>query len=33
MIHSFYNAADKGKNCLDVLNVHQVPTRCADNRL
>jgi predicted amidohydrolase len=33
MIHSFYNAADKGKNCLDVLNVHQVPTRCADNRM
>jgi predicted amidohydrolase len=33
MIHSFYNAGAKGKNCLDVLNVHQVPTRCADNRL
>jgi predicted amidohydrolase len=23
----------KGKNCLDVLNVRQVPTRCADNRI
>ena len=33
MIHSFYNAGAKGKNCLDVLNIHQVPTRCADNRL
>jgi predicted amidohydrolase len=31
MLHSFYNAAHKGKNCLDVLNVRQVPTRCADN--
>ena len=31
MIHSFYNAGGKGPNCLDVLNCHQVPTRCADN--
>jgi deaminated glutathione amidase len=31
MIHSFYNAGNKGPNCLDVLNCHQVPTRCADN--
>ncbi len=33
MVHSFYNAGAKGKNCLDTLNVYQVPTRCADNRL
>jgi predicted amidohydrolase len=33
MIHSFYNARAKGPDCLDVLNVRQVPTRCADNRL
>ena len=31
MLHSFYNAHSKGKNCLDVLNVRQVPTRCSDN--
>lgn len=31
MLHSFYNAKSKGKNCLDVLNVRQLPTRCADN--
>jgi predicted amidohydrolase len=31
MLHSFYNARATGKNCLDVLNVRQVPTRCADN--
>jgi len=31
MLHSFYNAGHKGPNCLDVLNVRQVPTRCADN--
>ena len=31
MLHSLYNARGKGKNCLDVLNVRQVPTRCADN--
>ena len=31
MLHSFYNARGKGKNCLDVLNVHQLATRCADN--
>lgn len=33
MIHSMYNAADKGKNCLDTLNNREVPTRCADNRM
>ena len=33
MLHSFYNAGDKGPNCLDVLNGRQVPTRCADNVL
>jgi predicted amidohydrolase len=33
MIHSFYNARAKGADCLDTLNIHQVPTRCADNRL
>ncbi|MCE9612657.1 MAG: carbon-nitrogen hydrolase family protein [Lentisphaerae bacterium] len=33
MIHSFYNARHDGPTCLDVLNVRQVPTRCADNRL
>jgi predicted amidohydrolase len=33
MLHSFHNARGKGENCLDVLNVRQVPTRCADNRL
>ena len=33
MIHSFHNARSKGANCLDTLNVHQVPTRCADNRM
>ena len=33
MIHSFYNAHDKGPNCLDTLNVREVPTRCADNRM
>jgi len=33
MIHSFHNARSKGENCLDVLNVRQVPTRCADNRM
>ena len=31
MLHSFYNAGGKGKNCLDVLNEREVPTRCADN--
>ena len=31
MLHSFYNARDEGKNCLDVLNGREVPTRCADN--
>jgi deaminated glutathione amidase len=31
MLHSFYNARGTGPNCLDVLNVRQVPTRCADN--
>jgi predicted amidohydrolase len=33
MLHSFHNARGKGENCLDVLNVRQVPTRRADNRL
>ncbi|MFH1571733.1 MAG: carbon-nitrogen hydrolase family protein [Gemmatimonadota bacterium] len=33
MLHSFYNAGARGPNCLDVLNVRQVPTRCADNRM
>ena len=33
MIHSFHNARSNGPNCLDTLNVRQVPTRCADNRL
>jgi predicted amidohydrolase len=33
MLHSFYNARGSGKNCLDVLNVHEVPTRCADNHM
>jgi len=33
MVHSMYNARDKGKNCLDTINVREVPTRCADNRM
>jgi hypothetical protein len=33
MLHSFHNARAKGPNCLDVLNVHQATTRCADNRM
>ena len=33
MLHSFHNARGTGPNCLDVLNMHQVPTRCADNRM
>ena len=33
MVHSFHNARGKGANCLDTLNLHQVATRCADNRL
>ena len=33
VLHSFHNARSRGENCLDVLNVRQVPTRCADNRL
>lgn len=33
MIHSMSNARDRGPNCLDTLNVREVPTRCADNRL
>jgi predicted amidohydrolase len=33
MIHSFHNARGKGEDCLDTLNIRQVPTRCADNRL
>jgi predicted amidohydrolase len=31
MLHSFYNAGHKGPSCLDVLNIYEVPTRCADN--
>ena len=31
MLHSFYNARSKGRNCLDVLSFRQVTTRCADN--
>ncbi len=31
VLHSFFNARHKGPSCLDVLNVRQVPTRCADN--
>lgn len=33
MIHSFHNARGNGPDCLDTLNLRQVPTRCADNRL
>ncbi len=33
MLHSMSNARDIGKNCLDTLNVREVPTRCADNRM
>ncbi len=33
MLHSFYNAHDEGENCLDVLNIRQVATRCADNHM
>jgi len=33
ILHSFYNARHTGRSCLDVLNVRQVPTRCADNLL
>jgi predicted amidohydrolase len=33
MLHSFHNARGKGEDCLDVLNMREVPTRCADNRM
>ena len=33
MIHSFHNARSEGPDCLDTLNVREVPTRCADNRM
>ena len=33
MVHSMYNARAKAKDCLDTLNVREVPTRCADNRM
>ncbi len=33
MLHSMYNAEDRGPTSLDVLNTHEVPTRCADNRI
>jgi predicted amidohydrolase len=33
MVHSMYNARAKGKDCLDTMNLREVPTRCADNRM
>ena len=33
MLHSFYNAGFDEETCLTELNIHQVPTRCADNRM
>jgi deaminated glutathione amidase len=33
MLHSMYNAEDKGPSRLDVLNTREVPTRCSDNRM
>lgn len=33
MLHSMHNARSAGPNCLDTLNVRQIPTRCADNRM
>lgn len=33
MLHSMHNARARGANCLDTLNVREVPTRCADNRM
>ncbi len=33
MLHSMHNARSSGPNCLDTLNVRQIPTRCADNRM
>ena len=33
MLHSMYNANDRGEDCLDVLNCREVPTRCADNHM
>lgn len=33
MLHSMHNARSFGPNCLDTLNVRQIPTRCADNRM
>ena len=33
MLHSMYNAHDKGPTRLDTLNTYEVPTRCTDNRV
>lgn len=33
MLHSMHNARGGGSDCLDTLNVREVPTRCADNRM
>lgn len=33
MVNSFHNGRGDAANCLDTLNVRQVPTRCADNRM
>jgi predicted amidohydrolase len=33
MVHSMHNARGNSSNCLDTLNVREVPTRCADNRM
>jgi predicted amidohydrolase len=33
MVHSFHNARQPGRNCLETLTVRQAPTRCADNRM
>jgi predicted amidohydrolase len=33
ILHSMYNAKDPGPSRLDVLNTHEVPTRCSDNRM
>jgi predicted amidohydrolase len=33
MIISMSNARYRGRNCLTTLNVREVPTRCADNRI
>lgn len=33
MLHSFHNARTSGENCLKTSTVHQVATRCSDNRM